>query len=245
MYIKVFISGDIIEVKEYSRLNTAMTFDDDLEKAPPGESLDNAENYRRRNQLRRDMIRRLACHNFSNKSKFVTLTFRDNDNFDIKDPIACNAEFGKFRKRLKRKFGNIKHLAVIEFQDKNDRGAVHYHCFFDLPYISAKELEAIWGNGFIKINAINHVDNLGAYVIKYMTKDTEDDRLKGIKAYNTSKNLDRPYEFSSWKKHDQEKILKLLEDLKETAPVYSAKYDSEQAGKINYLQFNNNRKKIP
>lgn len=58
----------------------------------------------------------------------------------------------------------------------------------NLPYIAAKELENIWSNGFIKINAIDKVDNLGAYVIKYMTKDHADERLQGLKAYNCSKD---------------------------------------------------------
>lgn len=242
MYIKVVISGNIIEVKEYDRLNTAQIAYDPELKALAGESLDNALNYQRRNQIRRDTIRRLVCKNFDNSAKFVTLTFRDSSVFDIKDPIACNAQFDRFMKRLKRKYGKIKYVAVIEFQDKNERGAVHYHCFFDLPFIPAKDLEEIWSLGFIKINAIDKVDNLGAYVVKYMTKDTEDPRLKGIKAYNCSKNLERPIEYCSWKKGQQEKILKLIEDLKNHNPVYSVKYESDNAGSINYLQYNSNRK---
>lgn len=242
MFIKVFISGDIIEVKEYSRLNTAQNTIDYENRAALGDGLENELNYKRRNQLRRDTIRRLVCHNFDKSSKFVTLTFRDTNAFDIKDPIACNAAFGLFRKRLKRKYGNVKHLTVIEFQDKNDRGAVHFHCFFQLPYVPVKELEELWGYGFVFINAIDHVDNLGAYVIKYMTKDTEDPRLKGIKAYNCSRNLTRFTELSSWKVGQDKKILKLIEDLKQNTPVYSAKYDSEDAGSVKYLQFNLNRK---
>jgi hypothetical protein len=238
MFIKVFVSGGIIEVKEYDRLNTAKLECDPDQKSAPGESVDNDLNYSRRNQIRRDTIRRLVCQNFDNSAKFVTLTFADTDQFDIKDPIQCNQAFAKFRKRIKKKFGNFKHVAVIEFQDKNDRGAVHYHCFMDLPYLAAKELEQIWGYGFIKINAITHVDNLGAYVIKYMTKDTEDPRLKGIKA----EGLDRPTELCSWKPDQKQKILKMIEDLKNTAPVYSAKYNSENAGNVTYLQFNINRK---
>lgn len=242
MFIKVIMSGGVIEVKEYDRINTAQRECDPDLKAIAGESVDNELNYQRRNQIRRDTIRRLVCQNFDNSAKFVTLTFKDTDLFDIKDPIQCNHEFGKFRKRLKRKYGNIKHLAVIEFQDKNDRGAVHYHCFFDLPFVPVQEMQELWGNGFIKINAIDKVDNLGAYVIKYMTKDTEDPRLKGIKAYNCSANLLRPQELCSWKNGHNEKILQVIEDLKNSSPVYSAKYNSEKSGSVTYLQYNRNRK---
>ena len=58
----------------------------------------------------------------------------------------------------------IKYLAVIEFQE---RGAVHYHVLSDIPYIPQKELQDIWGHGFVYINAVKHVDNIGAYIVKY------------------------------------------------------------------------------
>jgi len=58
-------------------------------------------------------------------------------------------------------------LAVIQFQD---RGAIHYHMMSDLPYIPKAKLSKIWGNGFIKINDITNVDNVGAYLIGYMNK---------------------------------------------------------------------------
>lgn len=64
----------------------------------------------------------------------------------------------KFIQRLKYKFGkDIKYLAVIEFQQ---RGAVHYHVLSDIPYIKQDELQDLWGQGFVFINAISHVDNI-------------------------------------------------------------------------------------
>lgn len=56
----------------------------------------------------------------------------------------------------------------------------------------------IWGHGFVKINAIDKVDNLGAYITKYMTKDKADDRLKTEKGYLCSRNLQRPKIYKSW-----------------------------------------------
>ena len=93
-----------------------------------------------------------------------------------------------------------------------------------------------------KINSIMKVDNIGAYVIKYMTKEKADARLQGLKAYNCSKGLLRPYEVSSWSNGDE--ITKMIFDkynLNEKRPVYFAEYTSEQAGHIIYKQFNFNR----
>ena len=147
-------------------------------------------------------------------------------------------------KRLKRKYPNIKYVAVIEFQDKNGRGAVHYHMICNLPFIKNAELTAIWGNGFIKINAITKVDNIGAYVIKYMTKENADERLQGLKAYNCSKGLERPTELTTWK--DGTELVKQVFDklhLDKKMPVYTQKYTSENAGEIVYAQYNLSRTK--
>ena len=68
----------------------------------------------------------------------------------------------------------------------------------DFGYIEQKELEKIWGNGFVWIkdlltgNKGKPVDNVGAYIVKYMNKNNIDKRLMGKKAYFTSRNLNRP-----------------------------------------------------
>lgn len=84
----------------------------------------------------------------------------------------------------------------------------------DLPYIPHEELEKIWGHGFVGINKIDHVDNVGAYMTRYMAEDMTDTRLMGEKSYSTSKNLLRPTEFVGdaaeeiIKMYDLEKIKK-------------------------------------
>ena len=83
----------------------------------------------------------------------------------------------------------------MEFQK---RGAIHYHMRSDFGYIEQCDLEKIWGNGFVWINDLlksnkgKPVDNVGAYIVKYMNKNIIDKRLMGKKAYFTSKNLKRP-----------------------------------------------------
>lgn len=250
MYQKVFITKHIIEIKEYSSLNL-FNNSSDGDKSPPGTSLDYLENYERTCQARRDNIRRLVVMNFDSSSKFITFTFKDTNKFDIKNPVECNSEFRKFMYRLRRLFPKIKYIAVIEFQDKNDRGAVHYHMICDLPFIKKSVLEKLWGLGFIKINAIDKVDNIGAYVIKYATKDNGDERLQGIKAYNCSKGLERPIEIKSWHSGSSKLLDEVLELIKNKKPVYHNDYEvqliSDKQGsndltiKVGYTQFNLNR----
>lgn len=247
LFIKIVKTKHVIEVYEYEHLNVNSEFNED--RCQKGESLDLIENYKKRNQLRRDNIRRLAIENFDTKNdKFLTLTFRDTPDLDVKDVKACNAVFKKFIKRLKYYIKTkhdsgflLKYLAVIEFQDKNGRGAVHYHVLLNMPYIPQKLLDQLWGQGFVFVNKIDHVDNLGAYVIKYMTPNTEDSRLMGLKAYNCSKDLERPQLWKSWDKKDTAQIQSILDSLPKEKVVYSQQYTTENAGKIAYSQVNLNR----
>lgn len=230
---KVVISGDIIEIISYSKLNTDSK---DMTEVRNGEGVQRVENYATTQKKRRDKIRRLSTSNFDVEyAKFVTLTFRDN----LKDVKKANKAFKQFIQRLRYKYYDFKYIAVIEFQK---RGAVHYHMLSDLPFIPVDEVKKIWGNGFVKIQAIDHVDNIGAYLVKYMNKDNDDTRLQGEKGYLMSKNLAKPLELSSWK--DGDALLFAVVDkyqLKEKTPSYASTYESDKAGTITYLQYNLNR----
>jgi hypothetical protein len=98
--------------------------------------------------------------------------------------------------------------------------------------IPAKWLEDAWGQGFVKINVIKHVDNIGAYIAKYMAK-MDDNRLDGRRAYGTSKNMNKP-EYIIGKA--AEDIAKWAE--KEKSPTYSAKYEGEHVGTVTVDQYN-------
>lgn len=193
--------------------------------------------YANTNQKRRDTIRRLACCNFDNKyDKFLTLTFADNKT----DVQECNVLFKAFIRKLRevKHISNLKYLAVIEFQE---RGAVHYHVLLNIPYIPQKELQNLWGHGFVFINAIEHVDNIGAYIVKYMTKDNTDTRLRGQKAYLFSRNLKKPQKIINHDFDDFDKMEKKIIDeykLDEIQPIYEANYDTEVLGHCEYKQYN-------
>ena len=113
------------------------------------------ENRRGNMQKARNRLRRLITANFDEHSKFITLTFKEN----LTDVKKANYEYMKFIQRLRYRYGDFKYIAVIEFQK---RGAVHYHMISNLPYIDNSKLCEIWGQGFVKINDIRHVDNVGA-----------------------------------------------------------------------------------
>jgi hypothetical protein len=135
--------------------------------------------------------------------------------------------------RLNYKFfdsgnSNLRYLAVPEF---TKIGRIHYHVvLFNLPFTKWKMLEDTWNNGFIKINRCDDVTNLGAYVSKYMTKES-DERLKGKKRYFCSKNLFKPAEFIN------EKAGNLLKNLPEESKTYQNTFENEYIGKVEYEQY--------
>lgn len=233
-YEKYVVMKDIVEVWKYEKLNTKGG------GKREGEGHFREANYRQQMKKRRRTIRQLACTNFDAGSKFVTLTFADGAVSDYTDVKECNHYFKNFVLRLKRRYEDLKYLAVIEFQDKNGRGAVHYHMLCNLPYVSAAELANIWGGGFIKINAIEKVDNVGAYIVKYMTEDIADTRLQGEKGYLFSRNLAKPMTIRSWKEPPQV-VRNMSENLRHEVPTFSAKYSNEHTGEIEYKQYNGSR----
>lgn len=194
------------------------------------------KNYANTNQRRRDTIRRLACCNFNNEfDKFLTLTFSDNKT-NVKE---CNVLFKAFIRKLRDSYkSDLKYLAVIEFQQ---RGAVHYHVLLDIPYIPQEKLQDLWGNGFVYINAITHVDNIGAYIVKYMTKDNTDTRLRGQKAYLFSTNLKKPEKVVNHNLNDFDVIEDKLHqkyNLDKIRPIYTSNYDTDILGHCEYKQYN-------
>jgi hypothetical protein len=112
----------------------------------------------------------------------------------------------------------------------------------NLPYIKKALLGEIWGQGFVKINDIDKVDNLGAYITKYMNKHIEDKRLQRLKAYNCSKGLKRPLEIKSWIQDDRDNMMAIKDLIKAKSPVYCSEYTSEKCGKMLYRQYNLTRK---
>ncbi|MGG6448183.1 rolling circle replication-associated protein [Pseudobacillus badius] len=181
------------------------------------------------------------------KPKFMTLTFREN----VLDHEIANAEFREFIKRLSyklfKKQSGLKYTCVVERQA---RGAIHYHVlFYNLPYIKQEELVKVWENGKeqrgVRINAIEDIDNVGAYVVKYIEKDIQalkdgfdtktgkSAKEKNKKLFFQSRGLIKPEERSMTEEELKEFESKLIDD---KATVFEATHDNEFVGKMTYKQ---------
>ena len=171
--------------------------------------------------------------------KFFTMSFKD-DIFDLKE---ANREFNKFIKRLEYHIKRKIHYTVIaRFQDGKRPGGkvggrdgvIHYHVlFYDLPYAPHEKLTAIWGRGFVWINAVDDVDNLGVYMVEgYMGKEMEDERLSGQKHYWSSRGLSQPVVM-----YGREDLSAKL-GIQGREPVDRKTFVSEYVGVVVYEQYN-------
>ena len=178
------------------------------------------------------------------KPVFISFTYKEN----VTDLKWSNREYSKFIQRLNFNFGyktaHFKYVTVIEFQE---RGAIHYHTvFFNLPlkadFVSKEEpgkadalIEAIWKHGWCKVVDITEVDNVGAYLTKYMTKETIDERLVEEKCYFSARGLLKPVTI------DNENAVNTMEEyLKNKKARYEKTFESKMNGDVDYKQYNEN-----
>ncbi len=177
-------------------------------------------------------IRRLALGNFKNNDKFVTLTFNDDNDFDITKLKECLVYLKKFLRRLSNMYPGFKYILVTEFQK---RGAVHYHMICNLPFIDNDELGRIWGHGYTKILAMNNSRGVSVYLSKYLSKRLDDPRKLGHKLYYSSKNLIRPIKIYG---EEAERLLKELEEDPTMNMDYSNEYETQNNGTATFQLYN-------
>jgi hypothetical protein len=172
----------------------------------------------------RTEIRRLINSN-PQLTKFMTLTFAKN----ITDLKTANYIFNQFIKRITYKYPDFKYLAIPEFQQ---RGAVHYHLLCEMPFIHFREITEIWGQGNIDIRTLNDVDNIGAYVCKYLSKDMFDARTFGKKKFFRSQTLLEPVEILGYcAMQFIEKICSFI------TPTFEKTFESEWVGEVEYKAY--------
>lgn len=232
------LSGKVYEVKEYEK----PVFYNYESKATGKKKTENSKRENNLNQSKKKLRRLINANvNYDNfkQNVFLTLSFSDaKKGSDIK---KCKYEFKNFIQRLKTYLGdkkyNLKYVYVTEIQHKRqekygDR-VWHFHViFFNLPFVKNDDLSKIWGNGFIKINSINNVDNVGSYVIKYMEKDS-DDVENNSDLYGRSKgNLNAPVELKD------EKIINQIEENIQNKLVYVNTLHTDYYDDIEYRQYN-------
>lgn len=191
--LKIIQSGNVVEVYDYKEM-VYEGYQDTKKKSKGRQAVatkDDKEINRDKVLKRaRKTVRGIINSNVRKYSKFLTLTFADN----VQDLPSANYEFKKFIQRWSYELGyKVQYTAVVEFQD---RGAIHFHVMvYNVnDKIDVNQLSKIWGQGFIKINAIKGVDNVGAYICKYMTKCEDEKKLRGKKMYFNSRGLNKPIE---------------------------------------------------
>ncbi|OGC45211.1 hypothetical protein A2V49_01215 [candidate division WWE3 bacterium RBG_19FT_COMBO_34_6] len=182
-----------------------------------------------------DTIRRLSVGNFRlDEMKHLTLTFKGGLDFDIKDITICNKKYNTFEKKIRKIHQDYKYIKVAEFQDKNKRGAVHFHVMCNLPYIDSEVLEKMWGYGFIKIRKPPY--DIAKYLFKYLIKNSYDKRFEGKRSWSHSKNL---VVSKVWY---QQMAIAGRQDLadRNLAPNYSYSYESNFNGMIHVYEYDLN-----
>lgn len=104
------------------------------------------------------------------KCRWVTLTYAEN----MTDTKRLYTDFDKYQKRFaywNKKEGRAKpeYISVVEPQG---RGAWHCHVLYifeeKAPYIENSVLAELWGHGFVNVQALDNIDNLGAYLTAYL-----------------------------------------------------------------------------
>ncbi len=244
---RAVIAGDVIEVYEYRNFQVSQKGKSIRDRQKREDRTDeDREKDRKRNlwRARKGLIRTINANvgqHGTERTKFFTMTLdSEHETFDLKEG---NREFNKFIKRLeyhlKRK---VHYTAITRFQDghrpggktQGREGVIHHHVvFYDMPYVPHEKLAAIWGRGFVWINAVDDVDNLGVYVVEgYMGKEIDDTRLNGQKHYWSSRGLVKPREICG----NDDPTIRL--GIQEREPVYQKTFTSDYVGTVHYRQFN-------
>jgi len=194
-------------------------------------------------EMRSDALRRTRMNimrlvnSNSDFLTFLTLTFDEGkakNKQDITKFEKCNYWFKTFIVRLKNNFPTIKYLAVPEFQGdyyfrtgikKEFGGAIHYHLLLNQK-IETKRMEEIWRHGFVKINKIKSINNIGLYVSKYLSKESFNRKYFGKKKFFYSRNLSRPKEYKG------QECEQILADLPQLKLAYEKEFESKHRGKV-------------
>lgn len=228
--LKVVVSGKQVEVLKYKKQIWKDYKREEINTQKEPEQLNIFEQELLKKQKRKfsinrtkTEIRRLANSN-PQLNKFLTLTFAEN----ITDLKKANYIFNKFILRMNYKYPDLQYLAVIEFQK---RGAVHYHLLCNLPYVEAVKLQTVWDQGFIRINRIDNINNVGAYISKYLGKEM-DERMFNKKKFFRSQNLKDPVEIIGW-----HATLFTKKFLSSSIPVFETVFKSDWIGEVSYKAF--------
>jgi len=237
---KLTIAGNIVEFDTFGKPIFYGT-NYRIKHGGSGQTISTPEDNENKSAYRaKAMVRRLVNANASQWFKqsgspympiFITFTFK----LDIRNVDEANTLYTDSMQRLnyfvrREKKHSLLYLTVIEFQDKTRGGVVHYHTlFFNMRFIERvyDEIKRVWKHGNVNIKSVRKVKSLSLYMVKYMTKNLKDGRLKGKKKYFVSRGLLKPKIV-----YDEQQIAFILKQLPETCKIHSASWPSKYCEKI-------------
>ncbi len=227
---KIIKSGNLIEVYDYE-YPIRFGHKGKATKKKKTKSV-RSEEYRVRTIVQAiNTLRQLCFLNFTLYDKFITLTFNNEQAFDITNLKVCYHYVQLFLRKLKRRYPDLKYIVVAEFQK---RGAVHYHILANIPFITEEERIVLWPYGFSKVLAVQSTTQLALYLSKYLGKRFDDKRKFGHKLYTTSKGLRKPKViYGPIAEEASEKI----KELPQLEVQYENQYETERNGVTKYKQY--------
>lgn len=231
-YKKLLQTGYIVEVFEYQGTPAVLM----------PKRAHNPRQERRVRKRRPDHVasaaqsfRRLVRGNLS-KGAPALLTLTMLDLVDVRIAYKCFTSFGS---RVRRIFGEgIAWLAVPEFQA---RGAVHFHVLiWGLPDNIVKNerntryIQNLWSYGYVDLIQTDGDEKLAYYLTKYLSKGMSDDRLIGVKAYSSTRNIMRTVSFNNQAQVDfiQEQMIAV-----DNVHVFEKTYDTLWLGRCIYRRY--------
>lgn len=121
--------------------------------------------------------------------RWCCLTYKDN----VQDREKVYQDFRKFNQRFKY-YLQKKGLPIPEFIDilePQGRGSFHHHLLYiwneKAPYIPNADFERLWGHGFTKVQKIDGITNVAAYLTAYLSDmELPEDKWEYLKYFDES-----------------------------------------------------------
>ena len=196
MFCKVVQSGEVVEAYIYSNaIKVGHKREHEVGRRKKIDLDDEGLEKRSDSMYRsRKEVRQIIWANQGKYTKFVTLTYKETE----LDEKRVKRDIQTFVQAMRRKGIDMKYLGVLEHQTargekEGNEGSWHVHMvIFVEEFIPKEVIQKCWPHGFVDINAIDDVRNLGAYVCKYITKENNVEFGKHV--YFVSRGLKRSEE---------------------------------------------------
>jgi len=209
-YTRIVQSGHVLEVYEYEKeLHLPDYWQKHVRKIRRhlgGKKRRKTETYKGRDAVRyrspRSISRakqsffRLVQSNLPRTENLAFITLTTHTNIDA---VVAYRYLADFWARMRKNIANeLTYISVPEWQKKS--GNIHFHCLvWGLPSEAirsegaTRNVQRQWNRGYVDVRpAVNTSPAIAGYMAKYMGKAMEDERLRNIRAYSSSRNIHRP-----------------------------------------------------